>query len=251
MTGRLLPGLVALLALLGWWALSQRVAEVLLPSPWQVAEAAWDQRSRLAEATLWTARSAGLGLAAAAAVGFGGAVAFLRSRWLEVALYPYAVLLQTVPVVAVAPLLLVWLGYGPPVAAVTAAMVSFFPLLTAANLGLRAPSTAQLELLRLHGATWWQTLWLLRLPAALPFLFAGLRTAVGLAVIGAIVGEFVASNGDPPCLGNLVVFSARSARTATTFAAIACATVLALGAFGLVRWLEARVIGPWYGAPDP
>ena len=166
---------------------------------------------------------------------------------MEIALYPYALLLQTVPIVAIAPLLVVWLGYGLPVATVTAAIVAFFPLLTSANLGLRSASSAQVELLQLYGASWTQTLWKLRLPAALPFIFGGLRTAVGLAVIGAVVGEFVGSTGTPACLGYLVLQSARSADTGLTFATIGVTALLALVLFGAVRLAERHMIGSWHG----
>ncbi len=247
--GRLLPLAAAILLLAGWWALSLRLPPVLLPGPAEVAAEAWSGRERLLQAGANTALSSLIGLCIAGAAGLGGGVLFLRSRWLEAALYPYAILIQTVPVVAIAPLLVVWLGYGSPVAVSTAAIVSFFPVLTAANLGLRSAAPEQLELLALYGASWWQLLLKLRLPASLPFLFSGLRTAVGLSVIGAIVGEFVGSNGAPVTLGYLVLQSARSARTGMTFAAIGCATALALAAFTAVRLAESRLIGRWHGEP--
>ncbi len=244
---RLLPLGVAVLVL-GAWALAARsISPLLLPGPAAVVAAIAEHGPRLAEASWTTASSSLLGLLLASAFGLGGAALFLRSRWIEAALYPYALLLQTLPIVAIAPLLVVWLGYGRPGAVVTAAIVSFFPVLTAGNLGLRATDPAQVELFRLHRASWWQELRLLRVPAALPFLFAGYRTAVGLSVIGAIVGEFVGSNSLPPSLGNLVLRSAGSADTALTFAAVGASTLLALLLFGAVRGLERLTIGRWHG----
>ena len=238
---RALPALAAALFLGAWLLACTRVNPVLLPSPLDVAHAlATDGRLWRATATTGLASLAGLLLASGAAMGLS--VAFLRSRWLELALYPYALLLQTVPIVAIAPLLLVWLGYGTPVAVTSAAIVSFFPLLTAGNVGLRAVEPAQVELMRLYGATWWQELVMLRLPSSLPHLFAGYRTAVGLSVIGAIVGEFVASNGLPVSLGYVVLSSARSAQTAQTFAAVFASTLLALALFGAVRLLEGAAL---------
>ncbi len=244
---RALPLAVALLLLLAWSLASRSISPLLLPGPGAVLAALGEHGHRLLEATWTTASSSLLGLALASIFGLGGAALFLRSRWVELALYPYALLLQTLPIVAIAPLLVVWLGYGRPVAVVTAAIVSFFPVLTAGNLGLRATDPAQVELLRLHGATWWQELRILRLPASLPYLFAGYRTAVGLSVIGAIVGEFVGSNGLPPSLGNLVLRSAGSADTALTFAAVGASTLLALLLFGGLRVLEHLSIGRWHG----
>ena len=244
---RALPVLTAAVAVGVWWALASRYPPALLPAPDEVLAAAIAERSVLLAATRSTALAALGGLLIATISGISGAVLFQRSRWLEAALYPYALLIQTVPIVAIAPLLVIWLGYGLAPATASAAIVSFFPILTAANLGLRSATDAQLELFALYGARWGQTLRHLRLPVALPFLFSGLRTAAGLSVIGAIVGEFVGSNGMPTSLGYLVLRSARSADTATTFGAIGCATALALAFFSLVRLTERRVIGPWHG----
>ncbi len=238
---RLLPALVALAFLGGWALASTRINPVLLPSPLEVGHTLLTE-GRIWRATATTAMASVGGLAIASVVALSLSVAFLRSRWLELALYPYALLLQTVPIVAIAPLLLVWLGYGTPVAVTSAAIVSFFPILTAGNVGLRAVEPAQVELLELYGASWWQQLIKLRVPASLPHLFAGYRTAVGLSVIGAIVGEFVASNGLPVSLGYVVLSSARSAQTGQTFGAVVASTLLALLLFGLVRGLEALAL---------
>lgn len=243
---RLAPALVMLCVLGAWSLAAARLPPVLVPSPVEVLLALSGQAPRLGQAAAVTAVSALGGLCVAFAVGMAGAIGFVRFRWLELAFYPYALALQTVPIVAIAPLLVVWLGYGPPVAVSTAAIASFFPILTSANVGLRAAEAEQLELLRLYGASRWQELWLLRLPGSLPYLFAGLRTAAGLGVIGAIVGELVGSNGAPLCLGYLVLHSARTADTPTTFAAITVATALSAILFGAVRWTERRVIGAWH-----
>ena len=242
----ILPIVAALIGLLAWTLLSFRLPVVLLPSPWSVLLYFGQHGPELATATLNTAIAALGGLGLALVAGVLGAIAFARSRLLEIALYPYAILIQTLPVVAIAPLLVIWLGYGTPVAIASAALVAFFPLLTAAHMGLRSVDPAQLELVRLYGASWVQELFLLRIPGALPHFFAGLRTAGGLAVIGAIVGEFVGSNGVPPSLGYLVIRSARSADTPQTFAAIICAAALALFFFILIRGLEWKTIGRWH-----
>jgi NitT/TauT family transport system permease protein len=248
---RLLPALLplaaALVALLVWSLLAMRLPAVLLPAPLDVALAIAARRADLWAATIYTAQASLFGLALALGAGMSLAVLFRRSRWLMLALTPYALLLQTLPIVAVAPLLLVWLGYGTPVATVTAALAAFFPVLAAAHAGLGAATQSQIELLRLYGATWTQELVLLRLPGALPSIMTGLRTAGGLAVIGAIVGEFVASNGLPPSLGYLVLRSARAADPAMSFAAIGAASGLALAIYGAVVLVERQLIGRWAG----
>jgi NitT/TauT family transport system permease protein len=188
------------------------------------------------------------GLAIAAVSGVAMAMAAWASATVRAALVPYTVALQVVPIVAIAPLLVIWLGYGVPVALCTAAIAAFYPIWSAASTGLAAPAPEWVDLLRLYGASRFAELRLLRLPAALPALFSGLRSAAGLAVIGAIVGEFVGSNGFPRTLGYLVVYSARSARSDLCFAAIVCAAALALVLHAALRVAEARAIGRWYGS---
>lgn len=225
-----------------------RVGPLLLPTPWAIVATAWAERDRLLVASGQTALGALGGLGLAVAFGLGAAIAGWASRRVREALLPGAILLQVVPIVAIAPLLVVWLGYGLPVAVTTAFIAAFYPVYASASTGLVAPSAELVDLLRLYRAPRWRELTDLRLPAALPALFAGLRTAGGLAVIGGIVGEFVGSNGIPPTLGQLVVVGARSANTALSFAAIGGAALLALAVHGALRFAEARTIGRWYGA---
>lgn len=236
------------LGLAAWQLLAARVGPLLLPSPLSVLLALWTERALLVGATLQTAEGALAGLGVAVAAGVLVAVASWASGALRAALAPWAVLVQVVPIVAVAPLLIVWVGYGFPVAAITAAIASFYPVFSAASTGLVAPQAEWVELLRLYRASRWRELWDLRVPAALPAFFSGLRSAAGLAVIGGIVGEFVGSNGDPPTLGSLVVQAQRSAALDLGFAAIGMASGLALCLHGLVRLAERRLIGRWYGA---
>ncbi len=245
---RLGPAL-ALFAGLALWALvAARVGPLLLAGPIEVLRALVTERARLGEATLRTATAAVGGLGLATALGVTFAVGAWWSRALRAALLPYTVVLQVIPIVAIAPLLVVWLGYGTAVALATATLAAFYPVYSAATTGLAAPPRELVDLFRLYGASRAGELWLLRLPAALPALFSGLRSAAGLAVIGAIVGEFVGSNGYPPTLGYLVVYSARSARPDLCFAAIVGAAALALALHWIVRRLEVRAIGRWYGA---
>ena len=248
---RLLPVVVALGILGIWGLLSTRYPPALLPSPFEVGQELVRPGNGLAAAAWTTFLSSALGLSLALGVGLGGALAFQRFQWLEWSLYPYALAMQTVPIVIIAPLLVVWLGYGVPVAVATATLLAFFPILTAANLGLRSVPQEQLELFQLHGASRSQEIRLLRLPTSLPFLFSGLRTAAGLSVIGAVVGEFVGSFGDPPSLGALAMSALRGARTEASFAAILVATGLALGLFAAVRWAENRMIGSWHPGGSP
>ena len=230
-----------------WALLAERVGPLLLAGPVDVVRAGWEKRGTLGEATFHTAVSAVGGLAIASLAGVLVAIGAWWSRALRAALLPYTVVLQVVPIIAIAPLLVTWLGYGTPVSLCTAIIASFYPIYSATSTGLEAPGRELVDLLRLYGASRLRELTFLRLPAALPALFSGLRSAAGLSVIGAIVGEFVGSNGFPPTLGYLVVYSARSARPDLCFAAIAGAAALALSLHALLRALERRAIGRWYG----
>lgn len=246
---RLITLLSFALGLAIWAAVAERVGPLLLASPLEVGKVFLGENGpRLAEATLHTLKSALLGLLVATSIGIGTAVLGWRSALARQAMAPYLSLIQVIPIVAIAPLLLVWLGYGSTVALVTAGIASFYPVYAATATGLLAPSVEQVDLLRLYGAGRAQELWYLRLPAALPALFSGLRTAAGLSVIGTIVGEFVASNGLPPTLGFLVISGARAARTDLSFAAVVCAGALAMAFSALLGLLERRLIGRWYGA---
>ena len=234
--------------LLAWEALARHLGPFLLAAPTDVLSAFVTTARTLAHATLATAGASLAALVLACTTGVTVAAASWRSAWIRAALAPYIVTLQVLPIVAIAPVLVVWLGYGMGVAVATGWMASFYPVLAAAQTGLQAPSRDLVDLLRLHGASHWKEFVLLRAPAALPSLFAGVRSAAGLAVIGAIVGEFVGSNGAPPTLGFLVVSGARAARSDLAFAAITCAALLAFTLHALTNALAHRLTGRWYGA---
>ncbi len=243
-----LSGFLSLaIGVVAWWVVARHVGPLLLPTPMAVLRVMILERPRLLDATGHTALAALGGLVVASIFALAAAVAAWWSAPLRLALTPYTVLVQIVPIAAIAPLLVVWLGYGLAVAASTAAIASFYPIYSAAVTGLAAPTQDLVDLFRLYGARRHQELWRLRLPASLPSLFSGLRSAGGLAVIGAIVGEFVGSNGIPPTLGQIVVYSARSARLDLCFAAVGAAGLLALTSLTTIRFLERRAIGRWYG----
>ncbi len=231
----------------GWWLVADRAGPLLLPRPDAVALALWSERTRLASALYQTGVASLAGLVSAAALGVFAAAVSWFSPTARLSLRPWTVLVQVVPIVAIAPMLVVWLGYGRGVATVTAAIAAFYPVYSAAETGLAAPARDLVDLFRLYGASRWQELFRLRAWAALPALFSGLRTAAGLAVIGAIVGEFIGSNNAPPTLGYTVLFASRGARADLAFAAVIAAGGLALALGAGIVWLERRLIGRWYG----
>ncbi len=252
MTRTALPPLVAgIVALLLWEALARGlgIPAYLLPPPSAVMASLVHDRADLFAACGTTAIAALSGFVASALVGVFFAILLASSRVLERGLYPYAVVLQTVPIVAIAPLLVLWCGVGPRAVAASAFIVSVFPVITNALAGIRGIDPALRDLFKLYGASRSQILWKLELPAAAPQIATGLRIACGLAVIGAIVGEFVAgfSEGSPG-LGIVVMTSYRQLRTDLLFAAVACSSLLGMAMFGAVSAISRAALQRWYVA---
>jgi len=180
--------------------------------------------------------SAGLALGAAVALAF--AAAALHSRRLDAALTPLVVASQTVPVIALAPLLVLWLGYGALPRVVICALIAFFPMAVSAREGLRATDPQLLLLMRSVGARPRDVFWRVRVPAALPFLAAGLRTGLTLSLVGAVVAEWT---GTDRGLGYLVLSANARLATAQAFAAVLVITLLGLAAYGAAVVVERRL----------
>jgi NitT/TauT family transport system permease protein len=248
------PPVATFLALNAAWEIAVRALAVpayLLPPPSAVAAALAAHAGTLARGALITGRAALLGFALSALLGIAIAVLISSARWVERAVYPFTVFLQTVPLVAIAPLLVVWFGFGTRPVAVAAFVVSVFPVIVNTVTGLRSTEPALLDLFRLAGAPPVARLLKLRLPFAMPSIFAGLKVAAGLAVIGAVVGEFVASYaGDDAGIGMLVLTYSRESHTDRLFAAVGLASLLGLvlfGAVSLAAWLTLR---RWHPSED-
>lgn len=249
---RFAPPLVAALAGLLAWELLARglsIPRYLLPPPSAVATAAAADAGTLARASWVTLSAAGAGFLASAGVGVVTAVGLASSRWLERGFYPYALVLQTVPIVAIAPLLVLWFGAGLRAVIASAFIVSVFPVIANALAGLRSVDPALRDLFRMHGASRLTTLWKLELPAATLAIATGLRVACGLAVIGALVGEFVAGFAEgSPGLGIVVLSSYRQLRTDLLFAAIGCSALLGLAMFSAVAAVSSALLRRWHVA---
>lgn len=242
---RLVPPLLLTALLLAAWEVACRVLAVppwFLPPPSAVAVALVDRAPILAAsaaATFWMALQA---LMAAALLGGGLALAVSMSRSAEQAVRPLAVALQVTPVVAIAPLVLIWAGLDHADRAVVAlaAAVAFFPLFSGVLTGLKSADPDLERLFDLYGASPLQRLVRLRLPAALPFMLEGLRVASGLAVIGAVVAEFVSGSGATQGLAWRLLESGNRLRTADMLAALVCLMAMGLALNALVGALERR-----------
>ena len=248
---RLLPPLLVFaLVVLLWQMLCTTFAlpVYLVPSPTRVAAAAFANAGTLATATALTATAAVLGLLVSLTLGTAIAVLFSQSRLLARSLYPYAIFLQTVPIVAVAPLIVIWFGTGLASVVLVAVMISVFPVITNGTTGLTRVDPQFLELFAMRDASRRDVLLKLRLPGAVPYIVAGAKVASGLAVIGAIVGEFFAGYGSAGYgLGFLILQTSGQLRTADLFAAILACTALGLLMFAGVSLLGDLVLRRWRG----
>lgn len=232
--------LVAVVMLLAWHG-SVRLFDlpkIMLPTPGQVLAAGWLRRDALITGSLTTLATALMGLAVAVGVGSLISILFSQSRWLRRAFFPYVVFLQTVPIVAIAPLLIIWSGYEFRTAVIATVIICLFPIVNNVTTGLASAMPEHADLFQLHGATRWQTLTRLQIPTAIPYLILGTRISSGLAVIGAIVAEFFVSNGSTyEGLGALMTSWQGLMQTDALMAALAMSTMLGLLLFGGVNAL--------------
>ena len=245
---RIVPALVFALLVVGWEALVRLrdIPPYILPAPSLIAQtlaADWDVLS----SALWTTlRTTFLALFLATAGGLALALLFARWRLLEASLFPIAVILQVTPIIAIAPLLLVYLEPHAAVL-VCAFIVAFFPILSNAVLGLRSADRNLVELYRLYGASPWQELRLLRLPSALPYFLGGLRIGGGLALIGAIVAEIAAgAAGQGAGLAFRIVEAGYRLNIPRMFAALVLVSATGVAIYMLFSLLSRLLLGRWH-----
>lgn len=241
-----------LLALCVAWEASVRLLQVptyFLPPPSAVLLAVLERAPLLLESAWHTLQMALLGLLFASMTGMVIALIAGMHRLFEKAVRPIAIALQVTPVVALAPLVSIWAGLDHPGRAVVglAAVVAFFPILSGALSGLKATDRDLERLFRLYGAGPLQTLVRLRLPSATPMIVEGHRVAAGLAVIGAVVGEFVAGSGATQGLAWRILEAGNRLRTAEMFAAVVVLMLLGLMVHGAMGLLERRMLLRWRG----
>jgi NitT/TauT family transport system permease protein len=189
-----LPILVGVLLLVAWEAFVRLddIPPYILPGPLAIGQSMIEGWSTLYASLLVTLKVTGMALAAAIIFGGGLAILFAQSKWIEASLFPYAVILQVTPIVAIAPLILIYVKNTQAALLICAWIVAFFPILSNTTLGLNSIDHNYLDLMRLYRAKRWQVLWYLRLPGAMPYFFGGLKIAGGLSLIGAVVAEFTA-----------------------------------------------------------
>ncbi len=249
---RRLASALLLLGLLGAWEWAARdlgLSALVLPAPSRIAQSLAQGLSSgyLLPHLQATALQLVLGVLLGCGFGFVTGVAMAESAWVRTLFMPYVVISQVVPKLALMPLFILWFGFGMTSTVVITALVCFFPLLETTLTGLQRVAPERLELFRMLGASRAQTLWRLKLPTGLPGILAGLRVAVMLGLVGAVVGEFMgASRG----LGALVIAAQGSMDTPLMFAVLALVSCLGLVAYQLTLWLERWLLRRHAMPPD-
>ena len=239
------PAFVLTLTLLAFWELYVRAGQIstqVLPAPTAIIQALFDNWNVIYDNTLQTLLETVLGMGIATLLGILLAVMLDISSWLRRAIYPLLVTSQTIPIIALAPLLLIWIGFDIRPKLILVTLYCFFPIAVACADGLASAEPELMNLLHSMRASRWQILTLVRLPGAMPAFFSGLRIAVTYSVTGAIFGEYV---GAEKGLGIYMQRAANSFATVQVFAAILVTAVLSLLLFGLVSVIE-RLALPWY-----
>jgi NitT/TauT family transport system permease protein len=220
----------------------------MLPTPLAVATAVAGRFSSLAGSLLITSEEAAGGLAASIVAGLLIALLFAQFRWIRRMFYPYTILLQTVPILAVAPLILMWVGPGTLSVTIVAFIICLAPIIANATQGLISVEPNLVHLFLMHNASRLQILTRLRLPHAIPSLFVGIRIAAGISVIGAITGELFAGSSrvGEGGLGYSILYASSQLQTDYLFALVLAATVLGFAFFFAVMFLEWYFLHNWH-----
>jgi NitT/TauT family transport system permease protein len=259
--GRRVGGLVSRFGLpagvagviIGLWYLVSELAlnqyqRFMLPPPHRVLEVGfltWSNFTAMMSALRWTAQVTFIGLAISIVLGVGAALLMSQAKWVENALYPWAVVLQTVPILALTPMLSFFFGFALTPRIIVAVIIAFFPIVSNTLFGLQSAERSMHDLFTLHKAGRWTRLWKLQFPAALPAMFAGFRVSAGLAVIGAIVGEFFFKQGQAGLGTNMSVYTSLT-EGEQLWANVLTASLLGIVVFVFFGWLSRRVVGRWY-----
>jgi NitT/TauT family transport system permease protein len=237
----------AFVVLWQWYVTAYQVPRYILPAPTEVAATMVGDWPILSSALAVTLTITFAALAAALVGGVALAILFIQSRWLELAFYPYAVVLQVTPIVAIAPLIIIYAPSTESVLLICAFIVAFFPILSNMTQGLKSTDHNLLNLFELYGASRWQSLLHLRIPAALPYFATGLRIGGGLALIGSVVAEFAAgSAGAQSGLAFRILEAGRRLNVPRLFAALILITLTGLAIFALTSLVSHLLLRRWH-----
>lgn len=240
------PALLLLIGVGVWWFVTwqEMVAPYLIPPPGEVARLLVEERAFVWHHTVVTSYETIAGFVLAALFGLGAAIAIVYSTTIEKAIYPILLFAQVVPKIAVAPLFVVWLGFGPAPKILVAMLIAFFPVAISSVTGLRSVDPEMIELAATMGAGKSKTFRKIRFPAALPHIFSGLKVAATLAVVGAVVGEFVGANEG---LGYVLLIANGNLNGPLLFAGLIVMTLIGILLFVAIEALE-RYLLPWHAS---
>ncbi len=227
-----------------WYVVANDIRPTTLPSPLRVIQQGWIFRAQIWENTVPTLQETFLGFSASVMIGSLFAVLIDFSKTIRSALYPVLVASQTLPIIAIAPLMIIWFGFGLMPKIIVVVLVTFFAITVGLADGFRSTEAEAMSLLSSMGATKWQIFRYVRLPSALPFFFSGLRIAITYAVVGAIFAEYV---GAKKGLGIFMLLQKNSFRTDLVLAAVLVTALVSVTLFALVSVIQ-RVTIPWYAA---
>lgn len=245
----IVPPLVPLLAIacvaefavaVGW------IEPFLLPRPTRVFVSMFDNSPEIARALGETSLASVIGFAISTVLGIAIAVVLSMGGWVQRAFYPYAVFFQTVPIIAIAPLLVIWFGYDISAVVASATVVSIFPVIANTLTGLLSTDPALRDMFKLYNASSAATLIKLRLPFALPNILTGLRIAAGLSVIGTIVGEFITGDG----LGGQITVARQQRNLEMVFAILLVASLLGIALFAMINMLSYLLLRHWHASEN-
>jgi NitT/TauT family transport system permease protein len=247
------PTVLGFLFLAGWeWMVrNNEIPPFILPGPVLIAQTLARDWSSLSVSLLVTLQITFAALVVAASLGLLLAILFAQSRVVEMSLFPYAVILQVTPIVAIAPLIIIWVDDVRAALLICAWIVAFFPILSNTTVGLNSTDRNLLDLFRLYGASRWQVLWRLKLPSAMPYFLAGLRISGGLALIGAIVAEFVAGTGGAASgLAYRILESGYQLQIPRMFAALVLVSGTGIAIFMALSLLSHLLLRHWHESAD-
>lgn len=245
------PALVAFVLLAAWQGIVSglKLPPYLVPSPILMFQTLATEWQSLGGALLVTLKITLLSFIVATVAGVLISFLFVQSRKIETALFPYAVLLQVTPIVAVAPLIIIWVKNPTASLVVCASLVALFPIISNTTLGLRSIDPDLQSYFAMNRASRWQTLMRLRIPSALPYFFGGLRISSGLALIGAVVAEFVAGTGGSATgLAYQILMAGYQLNIPRMFAALLLISLAGVGLFVLMAWLTKLALGSWHAS---
>jgi NitT/TauT family transport system permease protein len=245
----LAPLVVGAIFLLLWQGICSafQVPVYLVPKPTDIAHTLVTDGPSLLLSLAVTLKITVLAFVLATVLGVIAAFLFVQSRLIEASLFPYAILLQVTPVVAVAPLIIIWVKQPTLALVICATLVTLFPIISNTVLGLRSVNPGLVNLFKLNRASRWQTLVRLRIPSALPFFFGGLRISSGLALIGAVVAEFVAGTGGTGAgLAYEILQAGFQINIPRLFAALALISLTGIALFVSMDWLSKKALGHWH-----